>query len=179
MKILILGGNSIKNKQWVLSVTETLQQNGLPAHPHLYRHWESGDEFIDIDQELTVLQNSGALSGEYSIIAKSMGAVLTLNGLHQGILRPTQCLLLGLPLQVIHDDYIPVASWLPPKSTHATFMQNEADPLGSYGAVYEFLTTACVPPQQIVMTAGDTHDYLELEKITAIFASPPTTPEPH
>jgi len=179
MNILILGGNSIQNREWVFSLAAALERTGASTIPYEYHHWKSGDDFIDIEYELTALQHSNLLTNEYILIAKSKGAVLALQGIHTGVLHPSRCVLLGLPLNVIHEHSIPVQSWLSLAAATATFIQNEHDPLGSYDAVQSYLIEAGVPEAHIIASPGDTHDYLDFATIIELSASLPANSEHH
>ena len=84
--MIILGGNSESNKQWIIDIASQATQQGSDAYAHMYQHWEDGNPFIDINHELQVLQQLG-LQEPYVIIAKSMGSILAIKGMYEGILH--------------------------------------------------------------------------------------------
>lgn len=172
MKIIILGGNAAHNRPWTQQLADYIaKEAGYNAYAHYYRHWQTRAKFIDIDYELQTLADSGILIGEYGIIAKSMGGLLTLKGIHTGLLKPAASLLLGFPLEIVRGIDLPAAAWIARLPEGTQFIQNSHDPLGPYTDVAGYLTAAGVVPRSIPKWQGATHEYTDTAAITSALVS--------
>lgn len=163
MQALILGGQSPRHHEWVRQVADALQ----PSYERVafldYRHWGAGGD-IDVAHEVDAAAKLAVGLGDYVIVAKSIGSVVTAYGIMGGQLAPKRCVFLGFPLSVVRQSYPQVVdafTTLPP----TVFVQNEHDPLGSAQAVRQYVTEARAPAAQFVVTPGETHDYLDFLQI--------------
>lgn len=171
MKAIILGGNSLKNRAWAEQVADCLVKAGYSAYVHVYKHWVSGESFIDSEHELMFLEKSGLLSGEYFIVAKSMGVILALKGMNEKLLQPVSGIYLGFPLSIVEHEDLPINEWLKKIEGDFHFIQNEDDPFGSYAAVKQYLETAGISAESITSWSGDSHDYPDIDAIIEKSAS--------
>ena len=102
--------------------------------------------------------------GDYVVVAKSIGTVVTMLANARGLLTPRRCVFAGFPLNVVTAKFPDVAEALP-KLPPTVFIHNEHDPLGSAEAVGTFVDAHA--PQAYVFRAlpGDTHVYVDFELI--------------
>ena len=178
MNVIILGGNSIKNQEWVLEVARHLKAKFHTVYPHIYEHWQSGSNFIDLDHEAKALRKADVFNGEYLVIAKSVGCVLTLKLTSEYSLNPAACVLLGFPLAVIQQaDAWPVSDWLANLKCKTTFVQNDEDPVGSHEEVQAYLAEYGLQGKEVLAWKGATHDYLDFDEIVKISALLTASPE--
>jgi len=93
--------------------------------------------------------------------------VLTAQGIHEGVLAPSACLLTGLPLGIIKPDGLQTGAWLTASTMPILIVQNTNDPVGSFADVQAHLG-ALPPSHSLVELPGDTHDYNDLDKLKAL-----------
>lgn len=165
MNVFVLGGESPRHQEWVRQVAEVLK----PAFEHVafqdYRHWADGST-TDIDHEAAEAAKIAAGLGEYVIVAKSIGTVITTLGIGKGSLAPSRCVFLGLPLGAVRriPGVVEGIKLLP----QTIFVQNAHDPLGSADEVKSFVGVHGNSQASTLATPGDTHDYADLSLIAKL-----------
>lgn len=167
MHVIVLGGQSLRQQDWVREVRETLESAGFPVVLHDYAHWLQGDEKIDFEKELALIAAFAAeLDDTYLIVAKSIGCVLTAVGVARGLLNPKGCVLLGLPLKIAEtsQEFATGLASLP----MTIFVQKEHDPFGSYKAVRSFARPIASPATLFIPLAGNDHNYTDFELLAAL-----------
>ena len=169
MKILLLGGQSPRHYDWVREVREVLEEAGNEVVLHDYAHWLRDEPTIDFMAELNAVSTiAQEIEGDYIIVAKSIGTVLTAVGTMRGLLAPKACLLLGFPLQSFKDDEdVATAIGALPLSI---FVQNTDDPLGSYDELTDYLRPLAPATTVTVPLPGKTHDYMDFMLIAELVA---------
>lgn len=98
--ILILWGNSPKNKNWIEKMNKYLQSS-YPTIEFFYSHWTQNVQDINFEEEIKRLSKfikDNNLTN-YSIVAKSAGFVLSLQGSSNNILNPRTIVWYGLPTE--------------------------------------------------------------------------------
>lgn len=164
MNVLILGGNSPQHYDWIRELGGYLEAHGHVITLHDYRHWTTGASVADIDEELARLAGIMKDKDDYAIISKSIGTVITALGVARGILRPSRCVLLGVPYDGIAGttpDFDISLRRLP----RTVVIQNEHDPFGAADLVAARLEAVRNPVITLVRTLGDTHDYLDFSLV--------------
>ena len=164
MKILILGGNSPQHYDWIRELGGYLEATGHQVILYDYQHWKTGASAADIDQELDQLEVLMANQDDYAVISKSIGTVIAAQGVATGVLRPSRCVLLGIPYDGIVarvSDFDDNLRQFP----RTTVIQNEHDPFGNADIVAARLEAVQNPAITLVKTPGDTHDYLDFSLI--------------
>ena len=159
MKLLILSGNSKRNKGWADGATVASQDNFKDIYTHYYRHWETGEELINFDFELAqVVEKVG--DEPVAVFAKSAGSVLTINGNYLGKLKPARCLFVGLPLGTPEQE-AQLGEKIRALTVPITIIQNTNDPYSDYARVQNFVAKVNLPNITLIETPGDNHDYLD------------------
>lgn len=159
MNLVMLSGNSLRNRDWIYEARGHLADQFDDTYIQDYRHWTSGDEWIDLPHELEVLAHQNFAS-DYGVFAKSIGTVLTTLALEQNILAPKFLLFCGLPLGYIEKDYPQFASVLAASNLPLVIVHNTNDTVGSAEAVREYLKVPLAETDYtFIETPGDTHDY--------------------
>jgi hypothetical protein len=164
MKILILGGNSKRHYEWIRKLGAHLVAAGHEVILHDYRHWATGDEWADADYELARLAELMDGERDYIIVAKSIGTVITVLGVKQGILHPMRCVLLGIPYNGVVDqvpEFDEDLKLLP----STVVLQHEYDPYGSAEDIAKHLELADNPAINLAAMPGNTHDYTDFALI--------------
>ena len=162
MNVLILGGNSKKHYEWNRQLAAYSISQGDTPVIHDYYHWSAGEE-LSINWELKRLRDTVASLDTYIVVAKSVGTVIATLGVARGILSPSRCIFLGVPVTGVVRE---VAAFglsltsLPP--TH--IFQNEFDPYGTVLAMREYMSQYRTPKLTISSIPDiDTHEYLDFQ----------------
>lgn len=168
MNLIMLSGESLRNRDWIAEAHDEMASLVDQTYVQQYRHWELDQPQIDLDHELSELavaaeEFGGA--GDYGIFAKSIGTVLTVKALDQGIVRPKFLLLMGAPLGYIIPNYPEYATNLAAAQLPTTMIHNAHDKVGTAHDVNEYLNTALTDKSNFtfIVTPGDTHDYLDYD----------------
>lgn len=132
---------------------------------HDYAHWENDEPEINLDLEIERLGAATRNLSPYMIFAKSAGSILASKAIAEGVLHPAACLFVGFPLAMVEKYNLPLKNWLQKADCSTTLLQHEADPLGSYQDIKKYLATTKLENFSIHELPGNTHDYLEFQKI--------------
>ncbi len=167
MRVLILGGQNPRHRQWVRDVAEALQTAGYDCVTHDYRNWDGYTTRTDVETEVQAIGTLTAGWTDYAIVAKSIGTVIASLATARGLTAPAGLVFLGVPLASLDGfgAFEHAVEVLPP----VQILQNESDPFGSARDVQAFFTEHA--PQQwhleVVPGRAD-HDYVDVETITRL-----------
>lgn len=166
MNLLLLPGNSSRHALWVEELKTALSPHFSNIQTQHYRHWQTREEFADIQHEITVAKAQEETIKPYTIIAKSIGSVIAVNGVSTGSLHPEKLVLLGVPINggVSVESF---AGWLRGVDVPVVIAQNTADPLGSYNDV-KVAFEQSGGHLSFVELPGTTHDYLDFAAIKGL-----------
>lgn len=160
MNALFLGGNSLRHQIWVHEVANTLGRPFESVIVHDYRHWVTGDTWVDIEHEVDVISKKMSELQPYVVFAKSIGTTIALKAMYDRLIEPKACLFLGLPLNAITDMDLPVIEWLEAVSIPLYFLHNDNDPYGSVKELRDILPSN-IDQTRVTELPGDTHDYYD------------------
>lgn len=172
-KLVILPGNSPKNKTWGEEVAATYGAQFDAVYQQDYDHWESGEETIDFEREAEKLRDAVASDGgadvEHYVFAKSFGSILTLLSVHKGYVVPAKCVFFGMPLNLVEEQNIFGGNWAPLRdfSVPAIAFHNEDDPVADHTFTSNTLAELGVSSITFMSCNGDTHGYTEHGDYTA------------
>lgn len=169
MNALFLGGNSQRHKVWIHEMADALGGPFERVVVHDYRHWTTGDQWVDIDHEIAEIGNEAANLEPYVIYAKSIGTTVTLKAMYEGVVKPKACVFLGLPLNAVADMDLPAIEWLSKVQVPVYFLHNNNDPYGSAKELKAALP-ANIDQNKITVLPGDTHDYTNTEVMADLLA---------
>lgn len=156
MKLVFFSGNSLRNRDFAFEAEAKLKDMFDATYIQGYKHWQTGQEWIDLPHEIEVLKSSNQ-TGEYGVIAKSIGTVLAVQAITQGIIKPKFLLLLGVPLGYMTKDYPEFGQALLDINLPTVIIQNDNDPVGTAQNVLAYLPE---PLHKMLITSkGTTHDY--------------------
>lgn len=130
-KILILGGNSNKNKDWVDSLANLLYTKkimGMEIVGYHYSHWNTGDVNINFNKELEHISKILNKEKDYFVVAKSAGAILCLNGIFDKLLKPKASIFMGVAINWAKENKIWKNEWAEDYSVPTVYLQNSDDP---------------------------------------------------
>lgn len=164
MNLILLPGNSFKNKAWIEEVHASIKDLFNKTYIHSYDHWKTGDGLIDLNKEMSLLKKS--LPPEpYVIFGKSAGVILTLKGFSEGILHPAKCMFLGTPIHWAEQHNFELKKLIYKFSIPSLFIQNKNDPLASSQEVKDFIKEREIKHSKLITLLGDMHEYPNIKEI--------------
>lgn len=171
MNLLLLGGNSLHNRDWLSEVEREVAPLFERTYMHRYAHWQAGEGNIELGLELPRVQQAAAALGDYGVFAKSAGTLLTLKGIAEGGLAPKWCVFTGVPLAFGQGNSFVMDTWLAANSAPTHFLQNTNDPTASFAELKTYLATHTKPGYRLTELPGDSHEYRDFAAIKAAITS--------
>lgn len=168
MNIILLAGNSLSNKKWILDVEKRVGHLFSQSVVQDYDHWKTGKEFIDLEKELQVLEKTVAGMNEYVVFAKSVGTLVTLKGIHEKRINPKRCIFLGLSLEFVKQTGDPLHIWIKNNSVPTIFVQKNADPIGRFADMKILVEQSGVSNYRLIEVKGDNHQYDDLDMLEGL-----------
>jgi len=165
MKVVLLGGNSPKNENWLKDLRKELKILFSDIYLHKYSHWQTGQEVIDLDKELEKLSKELKDQKNYIIIAKSAGAILALKGIKEKILTPKACIFMGTAIIWAKYQGHKIEKWLKGYFVPTLFILNSKDPAISPEDLMGTLEKQKVSNYKMKILLAKGHDYLDFKKI--------------
>lgn len=163
-KLLILPGNSPRNRAWGEACAEFFDGQFDEIYLQLYSHWETGEQVINVPEELDKILETVESDGsdsQWYICAKSVGSLVALIAVQEDIIHPEKCIFFGMPLdmaaeELFKDDWSALADFAVP----TVVFHNDADPVADCGFAEQKLVEL---GQNFTFKkiVGDTHDYLD------------------
>lgn len=100
MRLLLLGGKSLDQQQWIREVERELAPHFAATHVLDYNHWREGTSVEDIPHEVeSLLSLADSISREYVLFGKSMGTLVAAEAIRQGRVNPRYCIFAGVPFR--------------------------------------------------------------------------------
>lgn len=164
--LIILSGNSLKNKAWGELMLEHYGAEYDSSFMAIYDHWVSGESNIDFAIESEKLKTHVAslpADTEITLFAKSAGSLLALLAIHTKVLNPVRAVFFGMPLDLAADNLFK-DSWAPLSelTVPAIAFHNVDDPTTSYEFTKSMLATHN-PNIQLITTHESDHWYGDLK----------------
>lgn len=165
-KLIILPGNSIKNKAWGEACRDHFGTWFGAVYLQYYSHWEKGTNEIDFEEELQKLQKEvlpSEADTEFIVFAKSVGSLITLIAVQGGIVTPTQCVFFGMPLDLaaeglFKNDWSSLSDF----SVSSIAFHNDHDPTANCEFTKNKLEEVS-SSIQLIHVQGDDHVYAPFE----------------
>lgn len=168
MKLILLAGNSLKNKEWVQQVEASLRDLFTSTYIHEYRHWMSGsDDFINMDMELERLKSylTSQPAEDYIVFGKSVGTILALKGIHENMLSPKKCIFVGTAIGFAKGIGANLDLWFTNYATPTLFIQKTRDPAINFVDLKKILEDKHVSGYVLVEEPGEDHFYGDLQAL--------------
>jgi hypothetical protein len=134
--LIVLPGNSPKNKAWGDLMIEHFGGQFDSVFMLSYDHWESGEANIDfVLEEENIRKHLATLPAgtEIVLFAKSAGSLLAFLAINHGAVVPLWCAFFGIPFDLASENLFK-ESWGPVDSFKipAVAFHNKEDPTTSY-----------------------------------------------
>lgn len=165
MKLVLLSGNSIQNKEWIEEIKDSLNPYFDEVYLQDYKHWQEGKALIDFNFELNTLIEKVGKWEEFVIFAKSVGTALATKSILEGKIKPQKCIFVGTPVFWTDEHNIALKDWLKNYSIPTLFIQKTSDPVFHFSDLKKLLEENEVKNYQLVELPGDTHHYEDIEKL--------------
>jgi hypothetical protein len=163
MNLILLPGNSKRNKTWLETVDTRLQKYFKNTYRQNYSHWDKGEPEIDLSFELKKLNKNTPNLRPYAIFAKSVGTLLALKAIYENKILPSWCLFAGMPLELVKNENIDLEKWFNATTCPIYIIQNDSDPVGNYNDVRRFLNDIDRPDINVIEAPGSTHNYDDID----------------
>lgn len=161
--IIILPGNSEKNKEWLDSAREFFGHHFDNVYTLEYEHWSKGGEMADINTESTRLgEIISKLDGSAVILAKSVGSLLTIYSYHSNKIdrvKIQKCVFLGFPLKWGRSVGFDIDTWSLDFSFPTQIIQNTDDPVTSAPFIRSEQDSGKFVNLKLIEHEGDDHWY--------------------
>lgn len=171
MDIILLGGNSVDNKEWIEEIEFMLKPYFKSTHIQYYDHWKTGSEMINLDIEVDKLIDNVKSKKQYVIFAKSAGSLVAVKAIFDGKMSPTKCFFVGIPINWAHEYNFDIDKWFKSFRFPLTIIQHTNDPITSIQELRKFLIDENVTGYNLVEWPGKDHYYQEFDKIKALVIS--------
>lgn len=162
--LVLLGGNSLKNLDWINKASDYFKQN-FPSNKILYyQHWTNSNLEMDLNLEAKKLVKISKDSQNLTVFAKSAGIMTTLIAMKDYGLKPQKCVFVGFPSNVLDDWGINYLPYLKEVNIQTTLFQNSEDPMGTYEKTKEIFEKNQINNINLILEEGNTHDYNTFDK---------------
>lgn len=159
MKIFILPGYSVSNKEWAYGVKTKLMPD-FDVAVYEWKHWTEAGKSLDIGIEVASIVDYSKNEDKIDIIAKSIGTLVLMKLLE--VIKPKirKVILCGIPLNDLKEEDFSAYKILE-NITHPENIicfQNSEDPHGNYQQLFAFLDNIN-SRIKIIDKGGNTHEY--------------------
>lgn len=165
MNAILLAGMSLRNRDWLHELANSIKPLFGKTIRQIYDHWSTGEEMdLEFEQEGVAVMKK-ELGENYAVVAKSAGAVLSLKAIDAGVISPKYCVFMGTALGYAEEKKLDLSKWLKSLKCPTLFIQNNGDPVGSFGKLQHFVEQSGFSQAKFVEWPGDTHEYNDFDKL--------------
>lgn len=165
MNIVILGGNSPKNKLWNDEMSAVLREHFDTVSCITYDHWESNVPTIDLKAEAKKLEQLCSSEKACIVVAKSVGTLVSIRAIRELGIQPIACIFAGVPIVWATDNDIFLTDLLTGYKTPTLFIQQKDDPFGSFQQLKKLLAESNTEHATLKCINGNDHGYTDFSKI--------------
>jgi predicted alpha/beta-hydrolase family hydrolase len=162
MNILGLPGKNDSTGPWMREILAAISSQGDIVETQYYDAWKKPGAEIDEKLEIAIAEKfSPSL-----IVAKSMGAIITILGVSLRKVMPIECVLIGVPVNSLLQEERSILSAWPDAGIRTLFIQQSSDMTGSYNQLVDL-----VPSSEDITLAeieGSDHAYSNTNEIARI-----------
>lgn len=162
MKILGLPGQNDATGPWMDEILSGDRGSDDEALTQYYEFWKSPGSQLDFGLEL---DKASRFSPDV-VVAKSLGAILTLRGVANGSLTPQECVLIGVPVRSLQEPGRDALSQWHEKPFRTLFIQQADDVVGGFDELSKLVPDAenCT----LVRVTGSDHIYADTSGLIEI-----------
>jgi len=165
--LVLLWGNSSKNKNRIQEVNKELLPFYDTTHIHFYRHRETWGN-MDLEYECTQLcEYLHTIKGSVILFCKSLWCLLALKAIVEKETFIKQSIFVGFPLGYCERTNFPIDEYLKELTSPVLWIQHTEDPAWWYATIKKQLW-ALSPAFTCKEIPGNTHDYTEIKVLKKI-----------
>ncbi len=160
--LVVLPGINPNLKEWASDVSSEIGNLFDASIVHEYSHWTDPSQKFTFDSEIDRIRQLDLANSDVFIFAKSIGCLLTLVAVYEGIIEPKAAILVGFPLREGRKNEFPVEVYLSSFKVETLFIQNMTDPQASSDVIEEILETHMQSNYRLHVLTRDDHHYPDL-----------------
>ncbi len=170
MKIFLLPGQSIRNKEWIEEVESSVKGIFSDTKIQYYKHWTLGEKQTDIPFETEkFVKLINECKEDYIVFAKSIGSLILLNSLKSLKRKPKAVLILGFPYYLVSRLGYDLQGLTEKVNFKIGIYQKEFDTAGTYEEVKTLSNEyVFVNVYECIDEPNDNHRYTNLEYISEL-----------
>lgn len=168
MHLILLPGNSVKNRVWISKVGQSLSELFDGTRILEYLHWDGKGGMIDLDAEAERVADLVSDLKEYVIFAKSAGVLLALKCVYEGRLEPSRGIFVGSAIGMGKRLGLDVSAWATACTFPTLWIQKTDDPAISFPRLREFVEKTEIENAVLKEMAGNDHEYAEINELNAL-----------
>lgn len=171
LTLVILPGNSPKNKEWAISAHGAFMSMFKSVVVDEYDHWNKNrEESIDLNLEANKLAKIiESANRPIEIFAKSAGTILVLYAVHYKIISASQihkCVFVGFPLTWALDNGLEISTWSENYDIPTILIQNDLDPVASASDIKAEQSRGYFKGFELIVQKGNDHVYGNFDDIS-------------
>ena len=168
--LIILPGNSPKNKEWAISAREAFMSMFKSVVIDEYDHWSNNrEESLDLKLEANKLAKIiDSVDQPIEIFAKSAGTVLVLYAVHNKIIdmsKVHKCVFVGFPLAWALENGLDISTWSENYDIPTILIQNDQDPVASAADIQAEQSRGHFKGFELIVQNGNDHLYGNFDDI--------------
>lgn len=157
MKLFLLPGSDLANKDWAERIRPILGQHADTVQIQNYKHWNTGGS-MNVNQEVaSFIETLESYQGPFGVFAKSAGILVALEALAESHEPPSYAIFAGFPLGMAALQDLEVVDLLDTIDFPVLFIQNAYDPTGSAEELRRLTTR--IETAEFLLLPGNSHDY--------------------
>lgn len=158
MHLIILPGNSKEyNEQWLYDSEKTYKDLFDSTTVHVYESWKTGGATADVQVEVEKLsEEAKKLAGDYVILAKSIGTIITMTAVGQGKISPKKCIFVGCPWGGKQGEFETLISKY---KVPTLFIQQTDDMFFKHAQLEEVIKKYGIKNYDLIEIGGNNHAY--------------------
>jgi pimeloyl-ACP methyl ester carboxylesterase len=165
MNLLILGGYSDYNRNWVENIQKNLGPLFESSEILYYKHWSPYNDNADIKPEVENLAKIAEGKKDIVVFAKSAGVSLTLQAIRNGYVNPVKCIFAGMAYEWSKHQGWDMDNLLEHFQIPTLFLQQSQDLSTPFQTIKETLEKLEVINYDLIELPGGDHQYSDMEEI--------------
>jgi len=164
MKLVLLPGNHLKNRDWIYQIEESLKDSFDETYIQCYQHRNSEHQNMDLEYEMEILYEEIKYDKNITIFAKSLWDILAIMAMTEEWINPSKCIFLWFPMWFVKNNEFPLEDYLSQIQCPVLFIQKAYDPACDYQELVD-LISAISDKFHFHEIPGNDHEYDDIKEI--------------
>ena len=161
-RLLVLPGMNPNLREWSSEVSTAIGSLFDSSIVHEYTHWTDPSHKFSFENEIDRIRRIDLADASVFLFAKSIGCLLSLVAVDEGVIDPEAAILVGFPLSLARQNDFPVEDQLYRFKVKTLFIQNTADPASSAEELSKLLEAHMQANYKLVELPRDDHHYPDM-----------------